>query len=411
MQLTDLTDVGRQTMTGVPYTATYQSWQPQHFAGFAEQHESALPGFDEQEKQALTGCTWQYPVQSSTYMPPGSDHGHYAASHSTLQNHIRPEASVCCYGQQAYTDAYEHSGSLPAVHQDCVDHAYHSSVAATGPSYGNEARGYAANRLQISQKEEAHGLGNTLQPALAGKGSQCNIFQEPAGTELQCDYGVALGWPASQCAGWMPHLSSPDLGDTCFDPDIRHAHVAAVLPEQLQQKQASSWLQNHTSASQSQADGGQPQQSLHLQEGCSTKVRSPIPALNGAVDVIPQHRACSVGITLGSAQKTSILTAHEHRSAQASGAFVDGSSVQQVWLKSRLMHCLGFGNTEHIFWSFRLSSSCTGAAAHLMSSNWCSSLTACQPHVRELHLFAFLRLLDVRMADHSSVLAHSSQAL
>ena len=65
-------------MTAVPYTATYQSWHPQHIPDLAEQLGPTMPGFDEHERhsfmdssqQAVGEACTQLPCAAKLYMPP-----------------------------------------------------------------------------------------------------------------------------------------------------------------------------------------------------------------------------------------------------------------------------------------------------------------------------------------------------
>ena len=56
-------------MTAVPYTATYQSWHPQHIPDLSQQLGPTMPGFDEIERQSFMDSSQQAVGEASTLLP------------------------------------------------------------------------------------------------------------------------------------------------------------------------------------------------------------------------------------------------------------------------------------------------------------------------------------------------------
>ena len=308
-------------MTAVPYTATYQSWQSKLFSGSAAQLGPTLPGFDEQEKQVFRGSAWQVPAQTNSYTPFEAESADDPAVYPLLptdsvQDDTACRAAFSCSDQYLPPGAYRNPYALPAVQQECVDLSRHNFAAAAAPNYrahlfydSHTAAEHACEGFAVNLTEPEQLYCKPIHAAAsAGIGSHGNPFWEPPKTELQHDYGIAVGWTVPHCTGSVHPLSSPALNDAFPLPEHGQRHSAAIPfePHQLQAEGTSKPLMAAPlmAAPPHVPNKSQQLQSMQMQTSCSVR-DCPVSMVKGLSCMFPDDKVRSAASDISTAKQTS----------------------------------------------------------------------------------------------------------
>lgn len=267
-----------------PYTATYQSWNPQLVAGSVDQLGPTIPGFDEHEKHPVRDSSWQaadaarmlLPCAATSSIPPSSEQ-HLAAG--GLATNVLATRTYNCPAGLVHGGPTWFPNVLPAGQLDFVtpqyrsseSHSeYHDSAAAACPTEQlHTSTHYAAssafgpNTVGCRSDKGVHPY-STLPYVTA---SEANNFQlNPCWDSSSCSpqHNVAVGWPVPGPAAAM-HQTSSALVSTQTALGDCQTEVTA-LPVQQQQLQEQ---QGCTTATPPFTKDSQEASSLHLQTSCS----------------------------------------------------------------------------------------------------------------------------------------------
>lgn len=324
----------RCKMTAVPYTATYQSWHPNHISGSAAQLGPQLPGFDEQEKQVFRGCAWQLPPQTNLYSPTEAESGDNPAVYPLLptdsvQDDIEYNTVLSCSDQYLPPDGCGHPYAPPAAQQGCVDLS-HLDFAAAPPDYraqlfntSHTATNHACGEFVNNLTEPVHPMDAATSASNRRHG---NPFWELPRTELQHNHNIAVGWPVPHCTGSMHCLSSPALND--ISPTPEHSHRNSTANPVEQQQLLAEGTANKL-ASPAVLNTSQQLQSMQVQTSCSMQ-NAPVSTVLGLSCMSPDDKVYSAanGISTAAqrpflaesaAQQPQTLNASNHQHAGVTG--------------------------------------------------------------------------------------------